>query len=335
MLGIAADTPGLAVRPPVRPGLSLDLTLNACTLEGRRYPGLAGTPGFAFSRVGEGRGQNADGSWASFASDTPRRTDRGLLIEEARTNLFLNSAAPATQTVVLATGIWALTAWGSSGGASAAAGTATGSGFGAVSASSAGSTRLLTITTAGTVVVTVTGAPGFVQLEAGAFATSPIPTAGAQATRGADVATLTGLGALSATPCVLSVEVEMSAIDGGNRRFITASSGVEASRLSLARAAGNSAGIYPAGGVGGTSSYVTGKTGARTLRIAGRVRSGALRSSVDGELAPDYAQTPPSGLNQITFGAGADGLNICNCVLRRIGLHPGDMTDAQLQAATA
>lgn len=334
MLGIAADMPGLAVRPPVAPGLSLELTLNACAVNGRRYAGLAETPGFGFSRVGHGRGQNADGSWTTFASDTPRRTDKGLLIEEARTNLFLNSATPATQTIVLATGTWALTVWGSSGGVSVAAATAAGSGFGAVTASPGGATRLLTISLAGTVIVTVTGVPDFVQLEAGGFATSPIPTGGAQATRGADVAVLTGLGSLLAEPYGLTVEVEISAIDGANRRFITVSSGVEAVRLSLARAASNGAGLYPAGGVGGASSFVAGKTGARVISIAGRVRPGSLRAAVDGVLATEYAQTPPVGLNQIIFGAGVDGLNVGHCVLRRVGIRPGDLTDAELQAAT-
>lgn len=107
----------------------------------------------------------------------------GLLIFESRTNLLLNSTVPATQTTAsLGTGTYTLWVNGA-GSALASGGTATITG--AASASN-GSPNTITVTVAGTVTITVTGALNFFQLEAGAFGTSGIVTAGATAARAAD-----------------------------------------------------------------------------------------------------------------------------------------------------
>lgn len=107
----------------------------------------------------------------------------GLLIFEARTNLLLNSAVPVTQTTAsLATGTYTLWVNGS-GSATMSAGTGTGCG---ISTSTNGTPVNFTISVAGTCTVTVAGSLNFFQLEAGAFGTSGIVTAGATATRAAD-----------------------------------------------------------------------------------------------------------------------------------------------------
>lgn len=107
----------------------------------------------------------------------------GLLIFEARTNLLLNSNAPVTQTTAsLGTGTYTL--WGNGAGSSlASGGTATITG---AAPATNGSPNTFTVTVAGTVTVTVTGSLNAFQLEAGAFGTSFIVTAGATATRAAD-----------------------------------------------------------------------------------------------------------------------------------------------------
>lgn len=46
---------------------------------------------FSFSRASAGVAQRLDGSWESFASGVARITDRGILIEEARTNRIRNN----------------------------------------------------------------------------------------------------------------------------------------------------------------------------------------------------------------------------------------------------
>lgn len=112
----------------------------------------------------------------------------GLLIEEARTNQLLNSTAPATQT----TGALAATTqtlWvNGSGSAALSNGTAT-----ACAGTATNGTPVSFTPTAGTCTVTVTGSLNAFQLEAGAFGTSFIVTAGAAGTRASDAITAIGI----------------------------------------------------------------------------------------------------------------------------------------------
>lgn len=180
----------------VLPGASADLDFT----HGRYWAGGSTSLSslLSCSRASSGLAQFANGGWQSLPANTPRITDQGLLIEQAATNLFLNSSAPATQTIALsATGSYTLTCWGASGSATVAAGTAAGSGFGAANASTRGGQITFAITDAGTVTVTISGSLLYVQVEAGAFGTSPVITGGSSATRAADTITLIG-GALTA-----------------------------------------------------------------------------------------------------------------------------------------
>lgn len=130
-------------------------------------------------------------AYATFGSNVLAITPTlGLLIEEARTNQLLNSAAPVTQTTAsLGTGTYTLWVNGS-GSALASGGSATITG---AAAASNGSPNTFGVTVAGTVVVTVTGSLNAFQLEAGAFGTSLIVTAGVTATRATDSIQATGL----------------------------------------------------------------------------------------------------------------------------------------------
>lgn len=98
-----------------------------------------------------------------------------ILLEPAATNYFLNSDAPATQTIALAAGTYTIWVVGSGSItlSSGATGTVT-------------SAAPLTFTTSGSTVFTVSGSLTKVQVESGSKATSYIPTAGASASRSAD-----------------------------------------------------------------------------------------------------------------------------------------------------
>lgn len=100
-------------------------------------------------------------------------TFKGLLIEPARTNLFLNSAAPVTQNITTTAQAYTVSVIGS--GSITVSGTAVGV---------ATEAAPLTVTaTAGTLICTYAATLTHAQVEAGAFKTSPITTAGATVTR--------------------------------------------------------------------------------------------------------------------------------------------------------
>ena len=114
----------------------------------------------------------------------------GWLCEPVRTNYALNSTTPATHTTgSLAIGTYTLWQEGT-GSFVATAGTAVGT-FGTASN---GTPATITITTAGTVVLTASGTNTWVQLELGAFKTSRIPTTTATATRAATIASFPTAG---------------------------------------------------------------------------------------------------------------------------------------------
>lgn len=132
--------------------------------------------------------QLATSNTPRFDYDPVTLSAKGLLIEEQRTNLLLNSDTLSTQNVTVTAVATTLSFYGT--GTVVLSGTCSGTLVG----TGAYPNRVsLTFTpTAGTLTLTVTGSVRQAQLEAGSFATSYIPTTSAQATRAADVAVMTG-----------------------------------------------------------------------------------------------------------------------------------------------
>lgn len=172
----------------VLPRMALDFT--TATLDSR----------VTFTRTGNtATVTDSSGVIAAINADLPRfdfnpttLICNGLLIEDARTNLLLNSlidgTSLATQLVTTTAVAHTLSFYGTGQIVLTGTSSATVVGTGAYP-----SRRTLTFTpTVGALTLTVTGTVQYAQLEVGAFATSFIPTAASQVTRTGDVAVMTG-----------------------------------------------------------------------------------------------------------------------------------------------
>lgn len=113
---------------------------------------------------------------------------KGLLIEEPRTNLVFPSETLTTQTRTVAAVANTLSFYGTGTVVLSGVHSATVVGTGVFPAR----TTLTFTPTAGSLTLTVTGTVQFAQLEAGAFATSYIPTTSGTAARSADVCSIVG-----------------------------------------------------------------------------------------------------------------------------------------------
>ena len=73
-----------------------DFTANRALFNGVDVGAVTSTPNWSFSRALTGYAQTLAGTLVSFGSGVPRLTDKGFLIEDARTNLLLQSQTLAT-----------------------------------------------------------------------------------------------------------------------------------------------------------------------------------------------------------------------------------------------
>jgi hypothetical protein len=172
----------------VLPRLALDFT--TAILDSRVTFTRSGNTATVTNSSGAIVGVNAD--IPRFDFDPVTLACRGLLIEESRTNVLLDSlldgTSLATQTVVVTAAARTLSFYGTGQIVLSGAASATVTGTGAYPTR----TTLTFTPSAGALILTVTGTVQFAQLELGSFNTSFILTGAAAVTRNADVATMTG-----------------------------------------------------------------------------------------------------------------------------------------------
>jgi hypothetical protein len=178
------------------------------------------------------------------------------------------------------------------------------------------------------------------QLEAGAFATSYIPTVASQVTRAADSASMTGTNFSSwynQGAGTMYAEAATSAYDIG-RTILEASDGTTSNRVAVGRNSSTTSGI---------GTIITGGATQANIPV-----SNTFVSGVSGRLAMSFAvnQVNVAGngilgttdtsailpvVDRVRIGAAFNGATIWNGTIRKISFYPIAVTLAQLQALTS
>jgi hypothetical protein len=324
------------------PGVTLDLSfMTPGSLDSR----------ITFARASTGTYFDAAGVLQTATTNTPRwdynpstHALNGLLIEEARTNILLNSATLGTQSVAVTAQAYTLSFYGT--GTVTLSGTSTGSLVGA----GAFPTRVtLTFTpTAGTLTCTVTGSVLNANLEAGGFATSWIATTAATVTRAVETCSMPVAAWYDQTKGSLAVEYILKGATSpfnAPAQFVGANSNndfIDADEMSSpAGTSPNVAGSFIF--VGGTQVARTGASAA--VNTAGIVHKGAGAWTLNGAVASahDGILGTPSAGNAVTSLPTIVNLTIAGpehfqgqiCAwARRVRYWPRALSNAELQGVT-
>lgn len=309
-----------------------DFTTNRALFAGADVGAVTSTPGWSFTRATVGTAETLAGAIVQFASGELRRTDKGVLIEGARTNLFLNSETGGTQSVTVAAVAHTLSFRGT--GTITLTGTST---AGPLVGTGVNDRVTLTFTpTAGSLTLTISGSCTNVQLEEGAFVSSWIPTAGASVARNADVLTASSPGV--SFPLSLFAEFLRAVDTGGTERLHTLDDGTDAENANLAvtstdlfRTAMTDGSVLQAG------VTVAGALAVGTVyKGAGRLSLNSVQSALNGTLGTqDTVGTVPATPTVWRVGATVTGTNVSFGYLRRAAIFNTALTDAQLQAITS
>lgn len=308
----------------------------AADFAGGRYAGAASTLTglLTTTRASTHELVAPDGTIRSFPVNALARIDGlGAYIGGAATNYFLNSAAPATQTIALpSTGKYTLAVVGA-GSVALAAGTATLAGAGTASA---GAPLTVDVSAIGTVECTVTGTPTRVDLQKLGFAAPPIPTAGAAATRNAsDVAAASfgwfGAAGLGDGFTVLADFDLGHTGEGANRYVFDFSNGTENERATLLFSTADTMQLTTnrAGPVWGFT--VPGAFTPGPVRCAARFVDGAWRLASTGRAAVASALTGkmPVDLDRLIVGKRWAGTGHLNEIVRELQI-ARPLSDAEM-----
>jgi hypothetical protein len=289
---------------------------------------------------------NAAGVIELVNADLPRFTFdpvslvcRGIMREDARTNLLLNSLIDgtnlATQSVTVAATAYTLSFYGSGQVVLSGTHSATVAGTGDYPAR-----RTYTFTpTAGSLTLTVTGDVKFSNLEAGAFATSFIPTAGASVLRNADIISMTGTnfsGWFNQPQGSLLVEADTYAT-GGIRGMASISDGTTSNciELRLVALAANDNSRFLVTTLGGASCSLTGPAAVipnTMYRLIGTYKQDSFAAARNSTfINSDVAGNLPS-VNRMNIGAISDGGSGLNGVVKKIMYWPQRLTDSELRS---
>jgi len=300
-----------------------------------------------FTRASSATYYNSAGVLTLAAVNAPRfdynpttLQPRGLLIEETRANLLLNSLINGTnlttQTVTVTAVPTTLSFYGTGTIVLSGAAVATIVGTGAYP-----SRQTYTFTpTAGALIVTVTGTVQFAQLEVGAFALSYIPTAGTAVTRAQDFASITTLtpwyNATEGT--LMAVATPYSPVTSTIKILAAFDDGTFAQRAQIVKTSGTSFvnGVVTVGTAVYTGSVTTPWAIDTIGKAALAYKSSNNQVAFNGVLDLVAVSTPgvPT-VTKLAIGARYDGGTPWSGAIGSISYYPRRLTNAELASITA
>ena len=326
-------TPSFALTATERvlPKLALDFT--TASLDAR----------VTFTRTGNtATVTNSSGNIVGINANLPRfdfnpttLVCRGLLIEESRANALLNSLIDgtdlATQLVTVTAAARTLSFYGTGTVVLSGAHSATVVGTGAYPTR----TTLTFTPSAGVLTLTVTGTVQFAQLEAGAFATSFIPTAALAVTRNADVATMTGTNfsswynqsegsfQVNAAPIAATTLSALTVFQNGSNFAGLAMGSVNVPRLLIF-----TAGAYVVNASAGSAQT-------SPFKQAFALKTGSVSFASNTTLnANNLNQTVPTAMVDLRIGFWIGGGSYANAHMQQIYYYPQKLLNAELQSIT-
>lgn len=379
---------GLSLADWAIPGSAVDFDFQNNIYAQNQYPRGPATSQFTLTRTTAGYAQANSGIWSAFSSGQFRQTDRGLLIEEARTNNLLqcrdmtNAAWVKGATVTVAqnqTGIDGTvnSATLVTGGAV----TATNTVLQTITLGSAADTYsvwLKRVTGSGTIEISADGstwtgvtlntsyqqfqvqqtlanpvcgirittngdqlAADFSQLETGAFATSPVLTTAAAATRNADVITMT-------TPSLISTVSagtwfaewrDIAGATGAYRTIVRATDAVAVSVLYGGSSVSTRADVLFTDGTNlsdmpaTTGPAVNGIYRIATAAAAANLAAAYTASLSAGIVTDNITTTGPGTVStSVTIGSGAGATLSLGGYIRRLAWVPARQSNSTLLA---
>jgi hypothetical protein len=315
--------------PAIKPTLLLDFA-NTEELDPRITFTRASTATY-FDAFGVIR--TAPSGVARFDHNPATFENLGLLLEEQRTNLLLNSGSLATQNITVTAVSTTLSFYGT--------GTVTLSGASTagplVGTGSSNRVSLTFTPTAGTLTLTVSGSVGNAQLEAGAFATSYIPTVASQVTRAADAASMTGADFSSwynqAEGTLYSESSRPFPVpSGGVARVFEINDGTVNNRLINSYHSATAA-LFFVGANNSTQANISLTTSAVGRKLASAYQLNNFAASVNG----GTVGTSATGILPVVTQAqiGSSGSTTLNGHIRKIAYYPIRVSNTNLQALTS
>ena len=173
-------------------------------------------------------------------------------------------------------------------------------------------------------------------LQAGSFATSPIPTTSVAVTRAADVGYISGLTVPSAGTLV-SRFVPTKSTGGSVNEYLTSlSNGTSANRVLLYRSPGSPdiSALLTSGGTGYGPIAATGPAANVIGNSAVSYQIGTLVTASQGALSSAASPASVPSMDRLTVGMSIFSDSFFNAPIRRIVIYPRAMSNAELQAIT-